>query len=87
MSWIPQVQTDGRPEWTGNLCRFATRDEAEKWAINLMWRWSSVDDTRAVESNDPVNTRWDAEAQRVVHLEEAAPVNLQPVEQSNASNS
>lgn len=84
MSWIPQVQTDGRPEWTGNLCRFATREEAEKQAINLMWRWMAVDDTRAAESDDPVNARWNAETQRTEHLD-AEPTDHQPGEQSNVT--
>jgi hypothetical protein len=85
MSWIPQVQTDGRPEWTGNLCRFATREEAEKQAINLMWRWMSVDDTRAVESDDPVNARWNADTQRMEHVADAEPTDPQPGEPSNAA--
>lgn len=58
-SWRPEVKTSG--EWTANALRFATKAEAEANAKNLMWRWTLVTDYRAVESDDPVNYRWDAE--------------------------
>lgn len=56
MSFKPEVQTAGDGgKWTGNMLRFATRLEAERWVYALMRRWYAVDDTRVVESDDPVN--------------------------------
>jgi hypothetical protein len=37
--------------------RFATEQEARRWAGDLMMRWTAVRDFRAVESPDPVNYR------------------------------
>ena len=54
MSWKPEVQTGGS-EWTPNGLAFATKEEAEIWASDLMFRWTLVTDTRAVESDQPVN--------------------------------
>jgi hypothetical protein len=53
MSWKPEVFAEG--EWCGNGLRFATFDEADLWARNLLFRWFVPTDSRAVESNDPVN--------------------------------
>ena len=39
--------------------RFATREEAEAYVQNLMMRWFTVRETRVVESDDPVNYRWE----------------------------
>lgn len=58
MSFAPEVQTDSSGKWYGNALRFATREEAEQNAHDLMMRWFLVRDTRAVESTDPVNYRW-----------------------------
>lgn len=58
MSFKPEVQVNGRPEWCGNALRFATREEAEANVLNLMQRWLLVTDTRVVKSNDPVNYRY-----------------------------
>jgi hypothetical protein len=58
MSWKPEVQTNGRPEWTGNALRFATREEAEANVNELASRWMLVTGVRAVESDDPVNYAW-----------------------------
>lgn len=56
-SWRPEVKTSG--EWTANALRFGTKREAEANAENLMLRWTLVTAFRAVESDDPVNYRWD----------------------------
>jgi hypothetical protein len=45
-------------EWKRAL-RFATREEAEANVQNLMMRWFTVRETRVVESDDPVNYRWE----------------------------
>ena len=55
MSYKPEVQTDTTGKWYGNALRFATHKEAEENAIHLAQRWLLVLDTRAVESDDPVN--------------------------------
>jgi hypothetical protein len=60
MSWIPEVIADSSGQWVGNAVRLATKAEAEAYLSNLMWRWTLVTDTRATESADPVNYRWDS---------------------------
>ena len=55
MSWKPQVRTSkDDPLWYGNTLRFATREEAEQNAYDLMYRWTAVTDYRAIETEDPV---------------------------------
>ncbi len=58
MSWQPEVQTDNSGKWYTNALRFATKEEAEANALDLMGRWMLVTDCRAAESTDPVNYRW-----------------------------
>lgn len=58
MSWKPEVIADSSGKWSSNGLCFATKEEAEANARNLMMRWFSVTDTRAVESSDPVNYAW-----------------------------
>lgn len=57
MSWRPEVIADSSGEWTPNGLRFATKEEAEYYALDLAMRWTSVRDWRAVENADPVNYR------------------------------
>jgi hypothetical protein len=64
MSFKPEVYVMG--EWSTNSLRFATHEEATRYArdlghhrIDLESRWMSVTDTRADESEDPVNHTWD----------------------------
>lgn len=52
-SWVPEVLVEGK--WSGNGLRFATKDEAELWGRDLLSRWFVPTDSRAVESEDPVN--------------------------------
>lgn len=54
MSFKPQVKTGSDPTYYGNALAFATREEAEANARDLMDRWLLVTDYRAVESTDPV---------------------------------
>ena len=55
-SYAPEVQTIGDGDtWTGNGCRFATREEAETWVDRLACRWTAVTGTRVVESDDAPN--------------------------------
>jgi hypothetical protein len=72
MSYKPEVQTDGSGKWYGNALRFATREEAEDNARDLMMRWLLVRDYRATESDDPINYAWRNGA-AVAVKEESAP--------------
>ena len=53
MSYRPMVYVQG--EWAGNGLRFATYQEAEQSARDLMGRWTLVEDYRVDDSDDPVN--------------------------------
>ena len=55
MSWKPEVIADSSGKWCGNALRFATKAEAEASVASLAMRWFAVRETRAVESDDPVN--------------------------------
>ena len=56
MAWKPEVMVDGK--WARNGLVFATKEEAEANARDLLMRWFVPTDSRAVESDDPVNYRW-----------------------------
>jgi hypothetical protein len=58
MSWKPEVITRAGGVWAGNALRFATQREAKDYVADLMMRWSSVIDTRVIETNDPVSYIW-----------------------------
>lgn len=58
MSFAPQVIADNIGKWAGSAVRFATAQEAEDYVFNLSMRWTSVRETRVIESDDPVNYRW-----------------------------
>jgi hypothetical protein len=53
MSYRPMVYV--QREWAGNGLRFATYQEAEQSARDLMGRWTLVEDYRVDDSDDPVN--------------------------------
>jgi hypothetical protein len=53
MSWKPQVFLEGK--WSGNGLAFATKQEAEENASDLLMRWFVPTDSRAIESDEPVN--------------------------------
>jgi hypothetical protein len=53
MSWKPEVFVEGK--WSRNALVFATKEEAEANAKDLMMRWFAVQDSRAVEVDEPVN--------------------------------
>jgi hypothetical protein len=55
MSWKPEVLVDGA--WSGNGMAFETKEEAERWGLDLLARWIVPRDSRAVESDEPVNYR------------------------------
>ena len=53
-SFKAEVIADSSGEWTGNALRFSTRAKAESYVADLAMRWTSVRETRVVESGDPV---------------------------------
>lgn len=55
MSFKPEVQTNKDPKFYANNLAFATREEAERSAKDLMNRWFAVNEWRVVESDQPVN--------------------------------
>ena len=57
MSFKPEVSTDGGRTFQQNALAFATREEAETSARDVMSRWMLVTDWRVVESDQPVNYR------------------------------
>jgi hypothetical protein len=58
MSWKPEVIADNSGQWAGNALRFATLDEAEAYARDLAWRWTSVRKWRVTQCDDPVTYTW-----------------------------
>ena len=58
MSWKPEVIADSSGQWAGNALRFATKEEAEAQVLDLSLWWTSVRETRVVESTDPVNYKY-----------------------------
>ena len=70
-SWCPEVIADSSGKWSRNQMRFATKEEADAYNADLMWRWTSVREIRSVEHTDPVNAIWHADRSgwdRVEHL-------------------
>jgi hypothetical protein len=57
-SYAPQVIADSTGKFVGNGLRFATKEEAERQVSDLALRWTSVRETRVVESDDPVNYQY-----------------------------
>lgn len=66
MSFKPEVSTDGGQSFYQNAQVFETREEAETMAKDIFNRWMLATDWRAVESEEPVNSRIDNGA--LVHL-------------------
>lgn len=56
MNWKPEVFVEGK--WSQNALVFATREEAEQNARDLLMRWFVPTDSRAAESDEPVNYRY-----------------------------
>lgn len=53
MNFKPEVLVGGK--WCRNALVFATEKEASENAKDLMFRWTLVSDSRAVEVDEPVN--------------------------------
>lgn len=63
--------TDGSG-YGSNALRFATKEEATAYAEHKMDTWMAAKDYRIVETEDPVNYRWDAK-EGAVQIEPKAP--------------
>jgi len=74
MSWKPEVIADDTGKWCGNGLAFATKEEAEANARDLMRRWILVTATRAVESDEPVNYKWTDKGLEAVEADTSLPV-------------
>jgi len=57
-SYAIEVIAERNGTWTGNDIRVATREEGERYAQDLAYRWLAVREWRVVESSDPVNYRF-----------------------------
>ena len=57
-NWKPAVKVTGEDKWSFNALVFATEQEAEDNARDLMMRWMAVTDSSAQPTEDPVNYRW-----------------------------
>jgi len=57
-SYAAEVIADSSGKYCGNGLRFATKKEAEAYAMELSSRWMAVREWRVVESTDRVNYRW-----------------------------
>ena len=56
-SWKTEVETQG--SWSSNSLRFATKEEAEASGRELLGRWFVPTDSRAAESDDEVNYKFE----------------------------
>lgn len=61
-----EVCVEGK--WATNSVRFATKEEAEAAGRELLTRWYVPTDSRAAESDDPVNYKFDFKANRPVPI-------------------
>ncbi len=59
MSYKVNIQAMNETSWHSNGLRFATREEAESSGESLWTRWSAVDKYEVVESNEPVNYKFE----------------------------
>lgn len=71
MSFKPGVVTDASGKLYTNGLAFATREEAQASANELMARWLLVLDTGVVESDEPVNYRFDFQSNANVRIKES----------------
>jgi hypothetical protein len=73
MSWKPEVRTGTDPKFYGNNLAFATKEEAEYSAKDLMNRWLLVNELRVVESDQTVNYRLDLTTGELIAVSEEVP--------------
>lgn len=65
-SFKTEVLVDGK--WSTNSVVVATKEEAEAAGKELLSRWWVPTDSRAVESDEPVNYRFDFDAYKLQSL-------------------
>jgi hypothetical protein len=58
MSYKAEVQADSTGTWSSNSLRFATKAEADGYAADLEWRWTSVRNWRVTKCTEPATHRW-----------------------------
>lgn len=56
--------------WASNALRFATKEEAQASADELLSRWFVPEDGRAAESEDAVNYQFNFELNKNIRIEE-----------------
>ena len=61
-SFKTEVYAQG--SWSSNSLRFSTKEEAEASGKELLSRWFVPTDSRALESEDPVNYRFNFETNK-----------------------
>jgi hypothetical protein len=61
MSYKYEVQVARDPAWYDNMVAFATREEAQAAGQRKFDSWTLTVAFRVVESDQPVNYRWDPE--------------------------
>jgi hypothetical protein len=69
MSFKVAVRAVGENTFCQNGCAFATYGEADNAGSELLSRWFGADEYKVVESDQPVNYRWDADKGRGVPLD------------------
>jgi hypothetical protein len=65
MSFKVSVRAVGENSFCQNGVAFATYEEADKSGSFLLCRWMGADEYKVIESDEPVNYRWDSEKRDV----------------------
>ena len=58
MSYKCEVLTANDPKWYANALRFETAEEADRYGLDLLMRWTNSADVRSAECNDIVNYKY-----------------------------
>ena len=61
MSFKGVIKERGATEFIPNMRAFATQEEAENSTFAIFFDWLGADEYKIVESDEPVNYRWDKE--------------------------
>jgi hypothetical protein len=69
-TWKMEVFVDN--SWSSNACVYATKEEAEAAGQELLNRWFVPTDSRAAESTDPVNYRFNFVTYRPERIDTAS---------------
>ena len=67
MNYKTEVFVDN--QWCGNALRFATEAEAVEYGKELLSRWFVPSDSRAVQTEDPVNYVFNFDEYRAIPLD------------------